>query len=378
MSKPEDFSVGWICAIPTEYVAAQALLDETYEVKFHLPNNNNDYAYGRIGDHNVVISVLPIGEYGTAQASRVAEGMMISFSNLRVALMVGIGGGAPNRKHDIRLGDIVVSSPSSGEGGVYQYDFGKAIQGKAFEQTGFLNMPPPILRAAVAGLKAKYELNGHTLEETIEKALALKPRLRKKYRRPDLASDRLFRSEVVHRSSDEPCDPGCGDNQSDLVSREPRDENDDNPAIHYGLIASGNSLMKDAIIRDQFAAKKNILCFEMEAAGLLNHFPCLVIRGICDYSDSHKNKEWQGYAAMVAAAYAKDLLYRIPSQKVKEQHTVADTMKAAEVHNYNFSFGDNNRGVQVGWNAGSINEGQGQRAMPALQRFGVAERTREM
>ncbi|CAI7654693.1 unnamed protein product [Penicillium pancosmium] len=369
MSKPEDFSVGWICAISTEYIAAQALLDETYEVQLSLPNDDNDYAYGRIGNHNVVISVLPMGEYGTASAARVAQGMLFSFSKLRIALMVGIGGGAPNRKHDIRLGDIVVSSPSSGQGGVYHYDFGKTIQGRDFEQTGFLNQPPPLLRSAVAGLKAKYEINGHTLEETIDKALALKPRLH-------LASDRLFRSDVVHRSSNEPCDPGCGNNPSDLVSRKPRDEEDDNPAIHYGLIASGNSLMKNAIIRDEFAAKKDILCFEMEAAGLLNHFPCLVIRGICDYSDSHKNKEWQGYAAMVAAAYARDLLYRIPPQKVEEQNTVAETIKAAEVHNYNITFGDNNRGLQVGWNAGSINEGPGQRAMPDLQRFGVAERTR--
>jgi hypothetical protein len=68
--------------------------------------------------------------------------------------------------------------------------------------------------------------------------------------------------------------------------------------------------MRDALIRDKLAAEKNVLCFEMEAAGPMNHFACLVIRGICDYSDSHKNKEWQGYAAMAAAAYAKDLLGR--------------------------------------------------------------------
>jgi hypothetical protein len=58
----------------------------------------------------------------------------------------------------------------------------------------------------------------------------------------------------------------------------------------------------------------------MEAAGLMNIFPCLVIRGICDYSDTHKTKEWQGYTSMVAAAYAKDLLYRItPTQLETEQ-----------------------------------------------------------
>ncbi|KAJ5007381.1 hypothetical protein K4K57_010796 [Colletotrichum sp. SAR 10_99] len=64
--------------------------------------------------------------------------------------------------------------------------------------------------------------------------------------------------------------------------------------------------MKDARMRDKLAAERNVLCFEMEAAGLMNHFPCLVTRGICDYSDSHKNKAWQGFAAMMAAAL-KDL-----------------------------------------------------------------------
>lgn len=55
------------------------------------------------------------------------------------------------------------------------------------------------------------------------------------------------------------------------------------------------------------------MCFEMEAAGLMNDFPCLVIRGICDYADSHKNKTWQAYAAATAAACAKDILTIVPA-----------------------------------------------------------------
>jgi len=101
-----------------------------------------------------------------------------------------------------------------------------------------------------------------------------------------------------------------------------RTENEDNPAIHYGLIASTNQLMKDALVRDTLAAERDVLCFEMEAAGLINHFPCLVIRGVCDYSDSHKNKEWQGYAAIAAAAYAKDLLCRILLNKVEAEKRI--------------------------------------------------------
>jgi nucleoside phosphorylase len=108
--------------------------------------------------------------------------------------------------------------------------------------------------------------------------------------------------------------------------RHDRSDEDDNPAIHYGLIASANQVMTNAVIRDRLAAEKDVLCFEMEAAGLMNHFPCLVIRGICDYSDSHKNKEWQGYAAMTAAAYAKDLLSRIPPNKVEAEQRISDVL----------------------------------------------------
>jgi hypothetical protein len=49
----------------------------------------------------------------------------------------------------------------------------------------------------------------------------------------------------------------------------------------------------------------------------MNSFPCLVVRGICDYADSHKNKKWQAYAAGTAAAYAKELLSVIPAADVR-------------------------------------------------------------
>jgi nucleoside phosphorylase len=322
MSNPNDYTVGWICAINTEYVAAQAFLDEKHEQPEYVsPNDNNDYTLGKFGKHNVVIAVLPDGEYGTSSAARVASRMLLSFPNVRIGLMVGIGGGAPSPKHDIRLGDVVVSSSRDGKGGVFQYDFGKAIQGQEFQTTAFLNQPPEILRTAMSGLKAQYEIDGHQLEEAINNILKKRPRLRKKYERPNPNSDRLYQSNVVHSANNEAtCAAICGE---ELISRQERPE-EDNPTIHYGLIASANQLMKDATVRDKLAAEKDVLCFEMEAAGLVNHFPCLVIRGICDYSDSHKNKEWQGYAAMAAAAYAKDLLCRIPQNRIESEKKIVD------------------------------------------------------
>ncbi|KAK7219686.1 hypothetical protein V2G26_007689 [Clonostachys chloroleuca] len=239
MSDPKKYSVGWICAIKVEYVAAQEVLDEEHDPPEYLSqHDNNNYTLGRIGRHNVVIATLSFGEYGTSSAAAVARDMMHSFPNLRIGLMVGVGGGAPSPSHDIRLGDIVVGASSDGKGGLIQ------------------------LR--------------HRLQSI-----------------------------------------GPGSPNRSCRAR-------DNPAVHYGLIASGNQLMKNAKERDRLASERGILCFEMEAAGLANHFPCLALRGICDYSDSHKNKEWQGYAAMVAVAYAKDLLCRIPPNKIEIEEKLCD------------------------------------------------------
>jgi nucleoside phosphorylase len=330
MSNPKDYTVGWICAIATEYVAAQAFLDAKHEgPEYVSPNDNNDYTLGKIGKHNVVIAVLPEGEYGISSAASVARDMLHSFPNVRIGLMVGIGGGAPSPKHDIRLGDIVVSAPRDGKGGVFQYDFGKTIQDQSFQQTGFLNQPPMILRTAVNGLKAQYEIEGHQLEDAINSILKKKPRLRKKYQRPGPNSDRLYQTRVTHPLNNEAnCAAVCSNDPLNLIPRYKRTEDEDNLVIHYGLIASANQLMKDALLRDKFVKENNILCFEMEAAGLMNQFPCLVIRGICDYSDTHKNKEWQGYAAMAAAAYTKDLLHRIPPNKVEAENRISDLLSS--------------------------------------------------
>ncbi|KAL7921513.1 hypothetical protein ACQKWADRAFT_295261 [Trichoderma austrokoningii] len=329
MSDPHLYTVGWICALSTEYVAAQAFLDESHPLPENLPpTDSNTYKLGRIGHHNVVIAVLPNGEYGLSSATGVAKDLLRSFPNIRIGLMVGIGGGAPSAKHDIRLGDVVVAV-SSGQGAVIQYDFGKIIQGEEFQESGYLNQAPILLRTAVNSLKAEYELDleGNQIQRAIDSALAKRPRLRRNYQRPDESSDRLYQSLVIHPAEGEAdCFTVCGNDPSTLIERHQRGEDEDNPAVHFGLIASANTLIKDAVVRDSLIARKNILCFEMEAAGLMNHFPCLVIRGICDYSDSHKNKAWQGYAAMAAAAYAKDILSQIAPSRIEAEQKISEAV----------------------------------------------------
>ncbi|KAG9526562.1 Pfs, NACHT and ankyrin domain protein, partial [Aureobasidium melanogenum] len=331
MSDPRQYTVGWICAIPTESIAACCFLDEKHGRPDHVSNNDsNDYTLGKMAGHNVVIAVLPDGEYGLTSATGVVKDMLASLPNIRVGLMVGIAGGAPTAKNDIRLGDIVVSSPQDKTGGVYQYDYGKMIQGQGFQRTGLLNQPSTLVRTTVNGLKTQYKMSGHRIDETIKAVLNEFPRLADEFGRPHEDRDRLYKADFVHPVGNEGCDDCCGLLPERIVERRARIQRKDNPAIHHGIVASGNLLMKDASLRDTYANEKGIMCFEMEAAGLMNHLSCLVIRGICDYSDSHKNKEWQGYAAMTAAAYAKDLLARMVPSRVEAEQKVAETLESIE------------------------------------------------
>ncbi|EWG55786.1 hypothetical protein FVEG_17593 [Fusarium verticillioides 7600] len=140
-----------------------------------------------------------------------------------------------------------------------------------------------------------------------------------------MVEDRLFHHECPHTSSSSDCDR-CDISQ--LIVRTVRQHT--RPVIHYGRVASGNQVIKDALTRDKLSKEITNICFEMEAAGVMDTFPCLVIRGICDYSDSHKNKGWQEYAALVAAAYAKELLISMPP-------TLSQSRKRARVQEYKVS-----------------------------------------
>ncbi|KAK1541509.1 hypothetical protein CPAR01_07498 [Colletotrichum paranaense] len=302
----EAYTVGWVCALPLEMAAAQAMLDCTHEPLDMNSNDSNVYTFGGIGPHNIVIACLPSGQYGTNSAAVVANNMLWSFPSINIGLMVGIGGGVPG-KVDIRLGDVVVSNPTGDSSGVVQYDFGKAVNEGRFERIGSLNKPPQSVLAAVSKLRANHEGRKSQIPAILVDMETRNPEMREfSYRNVD--EDRLFEASYEH--SGETCD-NC--DRSKLISRGLRPTR--NPSIHYGIIASGNQVMKNAKTRDRLAKELGSICFEMEAAGLMDNFPCLVIRGICDYSDSHKAKRWQKYAAATAAAYAKELLLIAPPHR---------------------------------------------------------------
>ncbi|KAK0706743.1 nucleoside phosphorylase domain-containing protein [Lasiosphaeria miniovina] len=311
MSEPsiEDYGISWICALQEEYEAACRMLDDEFDCHdMDEVNDNNTYAFGRINGHNVVIGCLPDGRYGTTSAACVARDMVRSFPNLKFALMVGIGGGAPIGERDIRLGDVVVSVPEGVLGGVVQYDFGKRLSNGQFQRTGQLNAPPEALLGALPEIRRRH--NDPKKPDTIAENLKLMEDM-PDYRRP--AKDQLFRTDYGHKDG-----KNCDACKADGLEKRPPRSTHREVSVHYGIIASANSVMKDAVERDRIAKdpELKVLCFEMEAGGLMNNFPCLVIRGICDYSDSHKNDEWHNYAALTAAAYARELLHVLKPKRV--------------------------------------------------------------
>ncbi|KAI9666578.1 MAG: hypothetical protein M1821_004514 [Bathelium mastoideum] len=300
----EDYTVGWVCALPIELEAARAMLDEEHNTPQVL--DGNVYTFGRIHGHNVVIGCLPSGQYGTNSAAVVATRMARTFRSLRSRFMVGIGGGVPSAEADVRLGDVVVSEPKNDLPGVVQYDMGKRLPNGQYKRTGFLPPPPDEVLQATAKLKSSRDRK------------PLSSLLPQSFNRPD-SQDVLFEGSYEHigGSTCQNC------LQSRVVPRSPR--SDGEPRVHYGIIASGNQVMKDGIERDKLTDQVGeVLCFEMEAAGLMSIFPSLVIRGICDYADSHKNKEWQPHAAGVAAAYVKELLVVIPPPAEEISQTVTN------------------------------------------------------
>ncbi|KAN0070712.1 hypothetical protein V8E54_010877 [Elaphomyces granulatus] len=314
----EDYTVAWICALPLEAAAAKAMLDNIHPQLSQPTGDDNAYTLGEISGHNIVVTCLPSGVYGVVSAATVAAHMRITFPSIRFGLMVGIGGGVPSTKNDIRLGDVVVSKPTGSFGGVVQYDYGKTVSSGVFQQTGMMNQPPQVLLNAIARLHADDIMGGQSqsIAHMISDVLDANVEMKAPCSRPANEQDTLFNSAYNHPQHEDTC-INCDKRQ--LIHRDPRTS--DEPRIHYGLIASGNQVMKHGKTRDQLGKRHGMLCFEMEAAGLMNQLPCLVIRGICDYSDSHKNKQWQGYAALTAAAYAKILLSVVSVNRFRKSQT---------------------------------------------------------
>jgi len=313
-----------------ELAPVKASLDHVHP---NLPTqrDQNNYTLGEICGHNIVIAVLP--EIGNNAAAAVAIQLLNDFPSIRFGLLVGIGGGVPSQEeegYDIRLGDVVVSKPTATFGGVVQYDLGKYSMGGGFERTGSLAKPPALLQASVQKLAADHRIQGSQVPQLLSAMLQKYPVMEEEYSHPGLEADQLFRADYPH-----PGGASCRNcDRLRVVNRDIR--RNTNPKYHYGIIGSANTVVKDAGLREELWRALKIMCVEMEAAGIMDSFPCLVIRGICDYADSHKNKKWQPYAAATAAAYMKELLSVIPPKDVASVSPAAEVIQVPSESARNF------------------------------------------
>jgi nucleoside phosphorylase len=326
MTLNHRFTIGWISPLPLELEAAQLILDEEYP-REHVQHDNAFYVGGRVGQHEVVMGVQK--GIGLVHAANLAAKMRSGFPNIRYFLLVGIAGGVPRHGStgalsEIVLGDVVVSSPRGNDGGVLQYDKGAWVDQGRLAIRGHTNGVSGDLLAAARNFCAQGSSKIETYISTVlkEMRLRLDDDQRDQYNDPGSDRDRLFNDEYEHQGTDlDDCEICCESSQtrsrSDrgaLATRTP-----DTPCVHFGTIASSNQLQLSAFERNRLQRKHEVLCFEMEAAGVLVEHACLCIRGICDYADSHKNKGWQNYAAATAAAYAKGILTMVPPSPVELQ-----------------------------------------------------------
>ncbi|CAG8379268.1 unnamed protein product, partial [Penicillium salamii] len=306
----------WGGCVLKEQTAAIAMLDQRH-VGLPKPRNDpNTYTLGSVGSHNVVIACLPKGHIGNNSAANVASWMISTFPSIKFL------DGGDRRRRSTQV----------------QWDLGKAKEGGNFERTGSLNNPPTSLLTALTALESEHDLAGSKIPEYLEELREKWPRLVPKYLPSDL-QDVLFKADYGHVSrcaSDLDDNPDIDDEDEDaeescrlcdkmqIVRRKPRDM-----SVYFGLIASGNQVIKDAYLRNKLNKDLDghLLCIEMEAAGLMNNFPCIVIRGICDYADSHKNKDWQEYAAAIAAAFAKEFLAFLQPTDVERERPVNELLK---------------------------------------------------
>ncbi|GMG38728.1 unnamed protein product [Aspergillus oryzae] len=324
----DEFAIAIICALTLEAEAVEALFDETYDrlSAFYKKQSGDDNAYfnGRIGSHNVVLCLMP--RMGKGNAASVAASLKISYRKIQVALVVGICGGAPYSptKEEVFLGDVIISDA------VIEYDFGRQYRGGFMRKTGVrdtLGRPNREIQSLLAGLQPQQ--SRRDFQAKMLQHLRVIQAAQPYWRQPSSADDVLYEASYQHKhyGSGSPHLCSCLDDTSDEVCPEALDAScillgcaqdqihrrrgcreNTSPTIQIGTVASADTVMKSGEHRDNLVKSEGVIGFEMEGAGVWNNISCVIIKGVCDYADSHKNKAWQAYAAATGAATAKAFL----------------------------------------------------------------------
>lgn len=290
-----------VCALPKEARAVLATCDETFRLERYAPASDpNTYWVGTYRSidkgtpaRRILLATSGMGNIGAAITATHA---LRSFPDeIEQVLMVGIAGGCPNPlkpEDHVRLGDIVVAN----EKGIIQYDFIKrTVDGD--EHRANPHRPSKQMMDAVVTLEVDRPAVGTYWDAIIQKVNSKTA----EFTRPPMAKDVLYLGDaVVAHPSD-----------SRRVG--------DNPRVHRGGIGSANILLKDPALRDFVRDKWGVRAIEMEGSGVLDagwamDRDVMVVRGICDYCDSHKSDDWQEYAALAAAAYARCLVEALPDR----------------------------------------------------------------
>ncbi|KKY30774.1 putative kinesin light chain [Diaporthe ampelina] len=319
--KSTSYHVAWICPVADlELLPAVLMLDEEHD-RPDIDDNSDSimYRYGSAAGHNIVLATCRQGMTGNVNASSITGPLFKTFPNIKMTLLVGIGGGVPqpgsfsDPLQDLRLGDVVVGWPTSasGMGAVVYYDSGRSRVG-GFEMTGAMDKPHKVVLNGLTALRLRDDLDRSTFHEHMAK-LQSHRRHGKRYKHPGLENDKLFKANYTHVGDYKSNCAGCDNHE--LVEREPRNDDEKDVFVyHQGHIATGNSVVMDGEKRDSVSAQcGGALCIEMEAAGVEVNGRCIVIRGISDYADSHKSDLWRSYAAGKAVAFARELLGIIPA-----------------------------------------------------------------
>lgn len=321
----DDFQIAIICALQTEANAVQSIFDKHWDTEGiyqygKQSKDPNSYSTGCIGDHNVVLAHQP--RMGKATAANVAAACSMSFPNINLALIVGVCGGVPfpGTPKEILLGDVVISK------GIVQYDFGRRYP-DGFRPKITVDDQPGRPNREISSLIARLELNMQraSLQQDLAKYLDELGRATSNTSGdfyPGQLRDKLFDAEYVHKHQLANCNRcessvcnlamqstcqelKCGEHK---LIRRLRQNQRNRPSLHFGLMGSVDTVLKSAVERDRIAKEANVIAFEMEGSGVWETMPCVIIKGVCDYADSHKNKEWHDYAATTAAASTKAFL----------------------------------------------------------------------
>jgi len=224
--------------------------------------------------------------------------------------LVGVAAGLPDLSlippRDIRLGDVLVGIGEGDNAGLVGYGLGKeTATGFELLRHGFYAKTETVVRSAIGNIKTYSPMNGNVFLTYYE---TMKDQRHSSGTFADPGQDKDQLCQAINITNPEPI----------LRTLRPRSER---TRVWYGSVGSGDRLMKNALERDKLRDKFNLIGLEMEAAGTINTIPVGVIRGVCDYGDAQKNKEWQPYAAAVAAAYAKEVLYKIKPMKNRKRQS---------------------------------------------------------